>query len=91
MITSDNRWQKEILEKLEGSLAEAEVRMEAAEERNEALDLAKLSLETEVEELEARRESVISRMSSEEQQVVRWVLRLCLMKYESAEGELRES
>merc|ERR1712154_89963 len=64
-------WQKEILEKLEGSLAEAEVRMEAAEKRNEALDLAKLSLEAEVAELEAKREQVISRMSSEEQQVVR--------------------
>ena len=73
MITFDTRWQKEILEKLEASLAEAEVRMEAAEKRNEALDLSKLSLETEVEELEARREGVISRMSSEEQQVVRWV------------------
>ena len=47
--------------------------MEAAEKRNEALDLAKLGLETEVEELEARRDGVISRMSSEEQQVVRWV------------------
>ena len=47
--------------------------MEAAEERNEALDLAKLSLEAEVKELEARREGVISRMSSEEQQVVRLV------------------
>ena len=74
MITFDTRWQKEILEKLEASLAEAEVRMEAAEKRNEALDLSKLSLETEVEELEARREGVISRMSSEEQQVVRWVM-----------------
>ena len=69
----EHRWQKEILEKLETSLAEAEERMEAAEERNEALDLAKLSLEAEVKELEARREGVISRMSSEEQQVVRCV------------------
>lgn len=49
--------------------------MEAAEKRNEALDLAKLSLEAEVAELEAKREQVISRMSSEEQQVVRWVTR----------------
>ena len=46
--------------------------MEAAEERNEALDLAKLSLEAEVADLEARREGIISRMSTEEQQVVRW-------------------
>merc|ERR1711879_1019624 len=64
-------WQKEILEKLEASLSEAEVRMEAAEERNEALGLAKLSLEAEVADLDARREGIISRMSTEEQQVVR--------------------
>ena len=72
-ITFENRWQKEILEKLEASLAEAEVRMEAAEKRNEALDLDKLSLGAEVAKLEAKREEIISRMSSEEQQVVRWV------------------
>jgi len=64
-------WQKEILTKLENSLQEAEVKMEAAEERNEELDEAKYQLETEVLELETKREELMSRMSLDEQHIVR--------------------
>ena len=64
-------WQKDILDKLETSLEEAENKMVAAEERNEALDNIKEDLETEVSNLEKRREELIVRMSEEEQHMQR--------------------
>merc|ERR1719225_581068 len=64
-------WQKEILDKLEVSLVEAEQKMEAAERRNEALGDARTSLEAEVAELEARKQQLVSRMTEEEQHIVR--------------------
>ena len=66
-------WQKEILDKLEVSLVEAEQKMEAAERRNEALGDARTSLEAEVAELEARKQLLVSRMTEEEQHIVRLV------------------
>ena len=48
--------------------------MEAAEERNEELDEAKYQLETEVLELETKREELMSRMSLDEQHIVRFGL-----------------
>ena len=68
-------WQKEILDKLEVSLVEAEQKMEAAERRNEALGDARTSLEAEVAELEARKQQLVSRMTEEEQHIVRLVTR----------------
>ena len=68
-------WQKEILDKLEVSLVEAEQKMEAAERRNEALGDARTSLEAEVAELEARKQLLGSRMTEEEQHIVRLVTR----------------
>ena len=68
-------WQKEILDKLEVSLVEAEQKMEAAERRNEALGDARTSLEAEVAELEARKQLLVLRMTEEEQHIVRLVTR----------------
>ena len=65
-------WQKDILDKLETSLEEAETKMVAAEERNEALDNIKEDLETEVSNLEKRREELIVKMSEEEQHMQRY-------------------
>ena len=67
-------WQKDILDKLETSLEEAETKMVAAEERNEALDNIKEDLETEVSNLEKRREELIVKMSEEEQHMQRYFI-----------------
>ena len=64
-------WQKDILDKLETSLEEAETKMVAAEERNEALDNIKEDLEREVVNLEKRREELMLKMSDEEQHMQR--------------------
>ena len=64
-------WQKDILDKLETSLEEAELKMLEAEERNDALDNIKDDLESEVLQLETRRDELILKMTEEEQHMAR--------------------
>ena len=64
-------WQKDVIDKLKTTHEEAELKMLEAEERNDALDNIKDDLESEVLQLETRRDELILKMTEEEQHMAR--------------------
>ena len=62
-------WQKDILDKLESSLEEAERRMTAVETRNSLLEQSRSSLQAEVEQLERKKSELLGKLKQEEMEV----------------------